>query len=75
MESQLTQLNQFRFTQNKFNYLDGSLEIDRLKVQNISSIQLHQIFKCDEGYSLLDKDKVGNQSIDFTFGDSNIQIF
>ena len=68
----LYQVNELRKINNKFNYQDGTLEINNLKVEKLSSVQLHHIFKCDQGYSLLDKSKVGLESVDLTLGNSSV---
>lgn len=55
-----------------YDFIRGSLQVDNLKVKDISSLQMSQIFKCDRGYSLLDKKKVGSESIDLTLGESSV---
>ncbi len=50
----------------------GALQVEQLEVERISSLQMSQIFRCDQGYSLLDKTKVGLESIDLTLGNSSV---
>lgn len=69
---QVSQLSQVLEHTVSYDFIQGSLQVDNLQVKDISSLQMSQIFKCDRGYSLLDKEKVGSESIDLTLGDSSI---
>ena len=69
---EVSQLSQMLERTISYDFIQGSLQVDNLQVKDISSLQMSQIFKCDRGYSLLDKKKVGSESIDLTLGESSV---
>lgn len=74
--SNLIQKKQINLTGGKkwnYNFKKGELEIDSINTNILSKISLHHVCRQDQGYSMLSKEKVGTESIDFTTGDSFVE--
>ena len=71
--SNLTQKKLLNFQGGKecnYDFKKGELKVEKIDTDMLSQISLHHVCRQDKGYSMLRKEKVGPESIDFTIGES-----